>query len=263
MAEVTVHAPGTFCWIEAGSTDVGVSCRFYAALFGWGVDERPVPDAGAYIRFLKRGKPVAGMYPLDVEQRTIGVPSHWIPYVAVEDAAATLEKAVEGGATPWGGVIDVPGVVVVAEFVDPTGATCGVWQSKGHIGAGYVNEPGTLMWNELSTDDPTAAAAFYCSLFGWTEEVRETSAGLYHCFTDGDALRGGMRRIIPEMGEGSPSWSAHIAVGDLDASMAQVAELGGSVEGDDVLDVSGVGRAAVVRDPTGVRFMVMESARRT
>jgi predicted enzyme related to lactoylglutathione lyase len=260
MAEVTAHAPGTFCWIEAGSTDIGVSCDFYAALFGWEVDERPVPDAGTYIRFLKRGKPVAGMYPLDTAQQTIGMPSHWISYVSVEDAAATLEKAVEGGATPLGRVIDVPGVVVVAEFVDPTGAVCGFWQSKGHIGAAYINEPGTLIWNELWTNDPTAAAAFYCSLFGWAEEVQEMPAGLYRFFRDGDALRGGMMRISPEMGEVSPSWSAHIAVGDLDASIEKVAELGGSVEGE-VIDVSGVGRRAVVWDPTGVRFMFMEPAR--
>ena len=136
---------------------------------------------------------------------------------------------------------------------------CGLWQSEGHIGAGYINEPGTLDWNELLTHDPAAAAAFYCGLFGWTHEVQEMPTGPYHLFKDGDAFRGGMMAITPEMGEVPPSWTAYIAVDALDAAMAKVADMGGAVEGD-VIDVPGVGRMTVVRDPVGAYFMFMETA---
>lgn len=257
MAEFTVYAPGAFCFIEAGSTDIGASHEFYKALFGWEVEERPTPNGDTYTRFMKRGKPIAGMYLVDAEQQAMGIVSHWMSYVSVEDAAASLEKAVGAGASPLGGVIEVPGIVAIAEFVDPTGAECGMWQSEGHIGAAYANEPGTMIWNELLTHDPAAAAAFYGSVFDWTHEVQETPAGPYHLFKDGEALRGGMVTPSPEMGDVPPCWRAYIAVGDLDVSMAKVADLGGSVE-DDLMDVSGLGRTAIVRDSAGAYFMFVE-----
>ena len=86
-------------------------------------------------------------------------------------------------------MIVVPGVVTVAEFIDSTGAACGLWQPDAHIGAVYAHEPGTLIWNELLTRDPEAAAAFYCAVFGWTHESRETPVGRYHQFKDGDPPR--------------------------------------------------------------------------
>jgi hypothetical protein len=259
MAEFTSHEPGSFCFIEAGSTDVGASRDFYTAIFGWEAEEHPTADGDLYTRFLKRGKPVAGMYALGDEQQPIGISSHWVSYVSVEDASATLKKAVEALATPLGGLIEVPGIVTVAEFADPDGAICGVWQPGAHIGAVYANEPGTLIWNELLTHDPAAAALFYCGVFDWTHEVQETPAGSRHLFMSGDALRGGMMTISPEMGEVAPSWGAYIAVGDLDASMAKVTDLGGSIEGG-AIDLAGGGRKAAVRDPTGVGFMFMEPA---
>ncbi len=141
MVERTAHAPGTFCFIEAGSPDIGASHDFYTALFGWEVEERQIPDGGTYTRFLMRAEPVAGMYPLGAEPQDDAIPRQWMSYVSVEDAVATLEKAVGAGATPLGDVIVVPGVVTVAEFIDPTGAACGLWQPGAHIGAVYVNEP--------------------------------------------------------------------------------------------------------------------------
>jgi predicted enzyme related to lactoylglutathione lyase len=145
----------------------------------------------------------------------------------------------------------------VAEFIDRAGAVCGVWQPDGHIGAVYANEPGTLIWNELLTYDTAAAAAFYCTVFGWTHAVREKPGGTYHLFKDGYELRGGMVSITPAMGDVSPSWRAYIAVADLDASLAKVVDLGGSAHGDAV-EIPGMGRAAGIRDPAAVSFMLME-----
>ena len=39
----------------------------------------------------------------------------------------------------------------------PTGATLCVWEPREAIGAGRVNEPGCLTWNELYSPDPVAA----------------------------------------------------------------------------------------------------------
>ena len=231
MVRLVAHPPGAFCFIEAGSADMEVSHRFYKGLFGWEVDERSLPNGGRYTRFLMRGMPVAGMYG-GAEKEVMAIPSQWLSYVSVDDAVATLTIAVENGATPFGDVVEVPGAVTVAEFVDPAGAICGLWQPGTHIGASYVGEPGTFVWNELLTPNPDAAASFYCNVFGWTHETEELPTGLYHFFKSGKTLRGGMAAISPGILEVSPWWRPHIGVSDLDAAIATLTELGGSMNED-------------------------------
>jgi predicted enzyme related to lactoylglutathione lyase len=191
-------------------------------------------------------------------QEMMAIPSQWLSYVSVEDAVATLRMAIKFGAAPFGDVVEVPGVVTVAEFVDPAGAICGLWQPGTHIGASYVGEAGTLTWNELLTPDADAAASFYCNVFGWTHETEESPTGLYHFFRSGDTLRGGMAAISSDTVEVSPRWRPHIGVKDLDAAKATLTELGGSVLQD--AHHSGLGRRTVVRDSVGLNFMLMELA---
>lgn len=260
MVEVVVHPPGTFCFIEAGSADIEAAHRFYGGLLGWEGDDRLLPDGSRYTRFLLQGRPVAGMYGIRGEQEAVAIPSQWVSYVSVEDAVATLEKAIDFGATRFGDVVEVPGIVTVAEFVDPGGALCGLWQPGAHIGSGYVDEPGTCTWNELLVSDFTTAAVFYCNVFDWTHETRELPSGPYHFFRSGPALRGGMTTISSEMGEVSPSWRAHIAVTDLDAAMSKVTVLGGFVNEGAVDDIPEIGRRTAVRDPAGIGFTLMELA---
>ena len=66
-------------------------------------------------------------------------------------------------------VMDVRRMTLVA---DPTGAPIALWQANTHIGATLVNEPGTISWNELQTDDVQAAANFYSAVLGITTETQ-------------------------------------------------------------------------------------------
>src|SRR6185503_9143475 len=66
---------------------------------------------------------------------------------------------------------------------DPTGAVFGVWQAGQHIGAGIVNEPGGLTWEDLRSTDPDAARAFYKSLFGFRFEALEAAGPDYTPFS--------------------------------------------------------------------------------
>jgi len=257
MVRSVSHQPGSFCFVESGAADIESSSRFYEGLFGWDVDQRTLPDGGTYVRFLVRGGPVAGMYAVEAADGLVGVPSHWLSYVSVVDAVATLDNAVALGATPFGDVVEVPGVVTVAEFSDPAGALCGLWQPGSHIGASYVAEPGSLAWNDLLTPEPIAAASFYCRLFDWSLETVELRSSSYHLFRCGDSLRGGMMDTSAN-GADQPSWRAHIGVTDLDAATTKVIELGGHIE-NDAIQVPGIGRRAAVRDPAGISFMLIET----
>jgi len=258
MPAFTTYTPGTFCWIDTSSTDAEASRAFYTGLFGWTSEDNPTPDGGTYTMYSLDGKRVAGGYGLGEQLQSMGVPSHWMSYISVEDAAATLQAIAAAGGALMGPAIPIPGAGIMGIFTDPTGATCAIWQPEGHFGAGLANEPGSLIWNELMTNDPDSAAVFYTTVFGWAHEMSEMPSGPYHLFKDGEEFRAGMMAITPEMGEMPPNWSVYLAVADMAAAVDRVRELGGRVEGG-VMDVPGVGKMAVTADPTGAYFMMMES----
>ena len=55
-----------------------------------------------------------------------GIPTHWKPYVAVEDPAATVAKATELGGEVLLEPMDVPKVGRIAVLKDPQGAPFGI-----------------------------------------------------------------------------------------------------------------------------------------
>ena len=89
--------------------------------------------------------------------------------------------------------MDVMDLGRMAIFADPTGAVFGIWQPGTFLGAGLVNEPGAIAWNELNTRDPEAAKAFYGAVFGWAFEDKEMEeAGTYTTIKLGEDPVGGM-----------------------------------------------------------------------
>ena len=77
----------------------------------------------------------------------------------------------------------------MAVIQDPTGAVFMLWQPNKPPGAGLVNEPVSLCWNELLTRDPDTATTFYTSMFGWTAEKDEETQ--YTFFKSGERAAGG------------------------------------------------------------------------
>jgi hypothetical protein len=58
------------------------------------------------------------------------VPPHWLPYVFVDDADATLARARRLGATIQFGPEDIPGVGRFGVLQDPTGAVLAVMKPR-------------------------------------------------------------------------------------------------------------------------------------
>jgi hypothetical protein len=75
MVEKTKYEPGTFCWVELATKDSAAAKKFYTSLFGWEVDDMPVPDGSTYSMLKKNGKQVGALYQLGPQQQ--GVPPHW------------------------------------------------------------------------------------------------------------------------------------------------------------------------------------------
>jgi len=118
--------------------------------------------------------------------------------------------------------------------------------------------PGTFCWVDLATSDAGAAKSFYSELFGWQAEDVPAEAGTYTMFR----LDGKDVAACFEQGEAGgdgvpPHWNSYVTVGDVDASVAKAAVLGGSVLMP-AQDVEGTGRMAVIADPTGAAFALWE-----
>lgn len=245
MADRTSHAPGTFCWTDLATSDVASARYFYGALFGWTFEDLPASNAMAFLG----GRAVAALVGQTMH------PPHWNSYVSVEDADATAARVAELGGTVLEQPFDVGDSARIAPIVDPTGAAFAIWQPLAHAGAGVVNEPGALTWNDLVTPDVDAAARFYEALFGWAVEEIPDSGG-YRTIANGGRLNGGMQ---PPRAEGMPAmWYPYFGHADIEQALAAVGDGGGQVHAGPIAMPSG--RIAVCTDPQGAVFAIWSGA---
>jgi predicted enzyme related to lactoylglutathione lyase len=249
MGERSRYAPGTFSWSELSTTDQDAAKAFYGGLFGWAADDRPVGDGAVYSMMQLDGRSVAAIAGQPQQQREAGVPALWNSYVTVESADAAAARAQELGATVHAPAFDVMQAGRMAVIQDPQGAYVMVWEPREHIGAGLVNAPGALAWNELQSPDLDASAAFYGALFGWEVQDAPGMTERYLAIKNGSANNGGMRQVTAGM---PPAWLVYFGIDDIDAGIARVEELGGSkLVGP--IDIQ-IAKFAVVQDPQGAVF---------
>lgn len=126
-----------------------------------------------------------------------------------------------------------------------------------------TNQHGDFIWYELLTSDADRAGEFYGRVFGWTSQPSGQPDMDYRFFSSGDGTAmadgvGGYMAITPDMAEhgARPAWIGYLAVDDVDASVAAIKAAGGA-ELMPAMDIDGVGRMAMVADPTGAPFYVM------
>ena len=67
---------------------------------------------------------------LELRDPAPGMPSHWMPYVIVEDVAASTAKAKSLGATVLLENMEVPDTGRLSVITDPAGAHIGMFQPK-------------------------------------------------------------------------------------------------------------------------------------
>jgi predicted enzyme related to lactoylglutathione lyase len=257
MQETPEYKPGTFCWVELGTTDAAAAKNFYAQLLGWEYTDNPMGPDMTYSMIKLDGKDVGGLYGMDKNMLAQATPPHWLSYVSVASVDETLEKAKDAGATVLNGPFDVPNAGRMVVIQDPTGAVFALWQAGQHHGAAAYNVPGTLCWNELGTRDTEKAGEFYSNLFGWSKESFSKSPVEYTMFKNGDRGAGGMYKITPEMGPMPAHWLVYFAVDNCDAKVQKATELGGSVMMP-AEDIPTVGRFAILQDPQGAAFAIIK-----
>jgi uncharacterized protein YndB with AHSA1/START domain/predicted enzyme related to lactoylglutathione lyase len=112
---------------------------------------------------------------------------------------------------------------------------------------------GAFHWNELLTRDVKGARDFYAKALGWTFETMAVPGGIgdYTIAKSGDAAVGGIFEMNgPQFENTPPHWMAYISVDDIDARIEGALKIGAKVMMP-AMDIEGVGRFAVIQDPTG------------
>jgi predicted enzyme related to lactoylglutathione lyase len=238
---------GTPCWVDLAAPDLTVATEFYGAVIGWSfVDSGE--EFGHYTIAQTGGRAAAAIGPVMQE----GQPSVWTVYLATDDADATAKLITEHGGTLLFDPMDIPGNGRMAIALDPSGGAFGIWQSQGMIGAGIVNEPGSLTWTDARLTDVEAGKRFYADVFGYTYEPVPGAPESYATFQVGGETAGGIGGM-EEGPDGMPAhWLSYFSVADVDTAVEAATARGGRVlmPAED----TPFGRMGVLSDPFGATF---------
>ena len=120
---------------------------------------------------------------------------------------------------------------------------------------------GAIWWSELMTRDVPAAIAYYRDVCGWhIDEVPMPDGPYFVAVAHGKPVAGIMDIAqVPGLENVPPHWFTYIAVDDVDASAEATRAAGGAVD-QAPFDVPGVGRIAIVTDPSGAKVGLMTPA---
>ncbi|MET8541203.1 VOC family protein [Kitasatospora sp. NPDC004799] len=241
MPKPGIYRAGVPCWVALTTPDTARAQAFYGALFDWefvptGPAEAVATRYGAQVAAVERARPA-------------DPPAAWTTFLACADPLRTLAALRAAGGRLAREPYEVAEQGRAALAVDPLGARFGLWQAGTIDGAGLVDEPGALAWNEHLSPDPDAARAFYRRVFGYTYDRPRA----------GHTLARVAGRPACSIGPGAPGagarWLAHFATEDTDRAAERVRALGGTV-------VTGpeptpYGRTALVRDDAGAEFALV------
>ena len=294
MPERDGYIPGVPCWVDASEQDPAATLDFYGGLFGWEFEDA-MPEGSDSKYFIARGQAasssifdtsgaklsgdVAGVR--SIPEGAPPVPM-WNTYFWVDSADDAASKVRDAGGGVMVEPFDFMDACRMALVTDPEGALFGLWEAREHKGAGLVNDPGAVVFNNLNTRDVEGAKSFYGSVFGWqTGSIgggaegwtlpgygdwleREHHPGLREQMAAADAPQGFedvVGSIVPlgdDQPDTPPHWSVTFAVDDADATAAKAAELGGTVivppfDAPWSTDTYTI-RMAVIADPQGATF---------
>ena len=244
---------GTPAWVDLMASDFTAAKDFYRGVFEWEFSESG-EEFGYYSVATLDGEAVAGIGPA---RGLEGPPPAWTVYLAVDDAEATAARVTSAGGTVFAPPMAVGDFGTMALAVDPTGTFFGLWQSGAHTGVNRYNEQGSIAWNEAMVGDYQSGKEFYAAVFGFGYTEIGDEGFAYSTVELGGRTVGGIG-AASSLGDGvPPHWRTYFAVDDLDATIAKVVELGGSVV--TMPFDSPFGRMAVVSGVGGEVFLLSET----
>ena len=112
-----------FANIELNTGDLKAAKTFYKKLFDWKLTDMPMGPGEVYT-MLDVGKGTGG----GMQKKPMAeAPTQWLSYVEVDDVSKSIAKAEKLGAKIVVPHMDIGDNGTIGIFIDPTGATLGVW----------------------------------------------------------------------------------------------------------------------------------------
>ena len=249
VMDVDTNQPlGTPTWIDLGVPDLDRGLEFYGAVFGWESAVGP-EEYGRYTDLPAAGPAASRRSPRLHDPRAVRVGTSPSPRPT---ATRTVRRARQAGGTVLVEPVDVMDAGPDGQLRDPVGARFALWQGRDHVGCQVVNEPGSLVRNDLVTPDPGPAREFYAAVFDFTLDRNEDMPELDFTFLrrpDGHEVGGIMG--APGRGVGLEH---HFEVAGTDEAVRRAIDAGGSSDG--AKDFR-YGRLATITDPFGAEFSVI------
>ena len=118
-----------FVHVELQTQDLVKAKKFYQGLFDWRLEDVPGIMGMGYT-MVQVGEGTGGGM---MKNPVAGAPSHWLPYILVDDVKASTKKAKGLGAEVVQDVTEVPNYGWFSVIVDPAGAAVGLWQEKARV----------------------------------------------------------------------------------------------------------------------------------
>ena len=119
-----------------------------------------------------------------------------------------------------------------------------------------LKEHGVFSWNELMTNNVTAAKTFYREALGWDLQDMGIPGMPYTIAKQGSREVAGIM-AMPDDDQGMPPcWGSYVTVDDVEARVERVKSLGGKLcHGPQ--DIPNIGRFAVISDPQGAMLTMI------
>lgn len=251
MSGIDTNQPlGTPTWLDLGVPDLDLAKAFYRALFGWEYAERSAAT-GPFTMCLLRGRRVAALRPASVADAE--GESWWHVHLATDDCDGTAQRIADSGGTLLAPPSDVADLGRTAVVEDPVGARFSLWQGRTLPGCELVNEPCTLVRNDLMSPDPEPARRFYTSVFGFTLDGNDDLPDVDFTFLrrpDGHEIGG----VFGAPGAAASRWQTVFEVAGTDDLVARALAAGGKAEAP---EDTPYGRTAAITDPFGTAFSVI------
>jgi uncharacterized protein len=259
MPVIDKLTPGSFCWMELGTTDQKAAKQFYGSLFGWTAHDFPMGPDGDYTIFRLKDRDCAATYTLRQHEQEHGARPHWLLYIAVANADESTKRAAELGATVLAGPFDVMDKGRMSIIQDPGGAHCSLWQGMTSTGIGIAGEDNAFCWADLFTTEREIGKKFYSALLGWNfvpGAGKDESTYLH--IMNGEQMIGGlapaefMRPGVP------PHWRIYYQVADCAEATKKATGLGAMLYVPP-MTIEGAGVMSVLADPQGAVFALFQS----
>jgi hypothetical protein len=229
---------------------------FYRAVMGWAFEQRVDSDGLPYYVAMSAGEPVAGVRPVREPV------TDWTVYLATTHLASLVARSEALGGRTFENTHVVPRVGTKALIESPAGARFGVCEiaPDWSFTAGL---PNSLAWAEFVTHLAVQADQYFGELFGYTgRQFGDGADDDYMVWYAGEDSVIGRVRMMPGTPADVPArWITHFRTPldrDLDEALYVAHDAGARLRLRPY--ASPLGKVAVMSDPTGARFALIDPA---